>query len=76
MKTPPRRLLLPLGLAAAALVLWDTFLVYPFRLFVVFLHEISHGLAAVATGGRIVSIGLSFDEGGCASRAAAGPSSS
>ena len=61
MKTPPRRLLLPLALAAGSLVLWDTFVVYPFRLFVVFLHEISHGLAAVATGGRIVSIGLSFD---------------
>jgi hypothetical protein len=64
LKTPPRRLLLPLGLAAVCLLLWDTFLVYPFRLFVVFLHEISHGLAAVATGGRIVSIGLSVDEGG------------
>ena len=64
MKTPPRRLLLPLGLAAGALLLWGTFVVYPFRLFVVFLHEISHGLAAVATGGRIVSIGLSVDEGG------------
>jgi hypothetical protein len=45
-------------------VLWDTFLVYPFRIFVVFLHEISHGLAAVLTGGAIESIGLSFDEGG------------
>jgi Peptidase M50B-like len=63
-KTPPRRLLLPLGLGLVALLLWDTFVVYPFRLFVVFLHEISHGLAAVLTGGRIVSIGLSFDEGG------------
>ncbi len=58
------RLLLPLGIAAAALVLWDTFIVYPFRIFVVFLHEISHGLAAVVTGGAIESIGLSFDEGG------------
>jgi hypothetical protein len=64
MKTPPRRLVLPLALAGAALLLWDTFVVYPFRLFVVFLHEISHGLAAIATGGSIVSIGLSFDEGG------------
>jgi len=64
MKAPPRRLVLPLALAAAAMVLWGTFVVYPFRLFVVFLHEISHGLAAVATGGSIVSIGLSFDEGG------------
>ena len=64
MKAPPRRLVLPLALAAAAMVFWGTFVVYPFRLFVVFLHEISHGLAAVATGGSIVSIGLSFDEGG------------
>ena len=64
MKAPPRRLVLPLALAAAVLLLWGTFVVYPFRLFVVFLHEISHGLAAVATGGSIVSIGLSFDEGG------------
>jgi hypothetical protein len=58
------RLLLPLGIAAAALVLWDSFVVYPFRIFVVFLHEISHGLAAVLTGGAIESIGLSVDESG------------
>ena len=64
LKAPPRRLVLPLGLATLALLLWDTFAVYPFRLFVVFLHEISHGLAAVLTGGEVVSIGLGFDEGG------------
>ena len=63
-KAPPRRLVLPLSLAVLALLLWDTFAVYPFRLFVVLLHEISHGLAAVLTGGAIVSIGLRFDEGG------------
>jgi len=69
MRTPPRRLLLPLGLGLVAFLLWDTFVVYPVRLFVVFLHEISHGLAAVVTGGAIVSIGLSFDEGGvCVTR--------
>ena len=64
MKKPPRRLWLPLLLGLAALVLWNTFVAYPFRIFVVFLHEISHGLAAVLTGGRIVSIGLSVNEGG------------
>jgi hypothetical protein len=64
MRTPPRRLALPLLLGIAALLAWDTFLVYPFRLFVVLLHEVSHGLAAIATGGAIVSIGLTFDEGG------------
>jgi hypothetical protein len=56
--------LLPLAMAVVVLVLWDTFVVYPFRLFVVFLHETSHGVAAVLTGGAIESIGLSFDEGG------------
>jgi hypothetical protein len=51
-------------MAAVVLILWDTFVVYPFRVFVVFLHEISHGIAAVLSGGSIESIGLSFDEGG------------
>jgi hypothetical protein len=60
----PRRLLLPLGIAALALLLWDSLVAFPFRIFVVFLHEISHGLAAVVTGGAIESIDLRFDEGG------------
>ena len=64
MKKPPNRILLPLALGVAAVLLWDTVVAYPFRVFVVLLHEISHGLAAVLTGGRIVSIGLSVDEGG------------
>jgi len=68
-KKPPRRLVLPLALGVVAVLLWDTFVAYPFRLFVVLLHEISHGLAAVLTGGRIVSIGLGFAEGGvCVTR--------
>jgi hypothetical protein len=64
MKRPSERVLLPLLIGVAALVLWNTVVAYPFRVFVVFLHEISHGLAAVLTGGRIVSIGLSINEGG------------
>ena len=66
MKKPPRRLWLPLLLGVGAILLWDTFVVFPFRLFVVFLHEISHGLAAILTGGELVSIGLGFNEGGVA----------
>jgi hypothetical protein len=60
----PQRLVLPLLIGVTALVLWNTVVAYPFRVFVVLLHEISHGLAAVLTGGRIVSIGLSVNEGG------------
>jgi hypothetical protein len=65
-KRIPRRLWLPLLLGLGALLLWNTVVAYPFRIFVVFLHEISHGLAAVLTGGELVSIGLSHDEGGVA----------
>lgn len=45
-------------------LLWPTPIVYPLKVFVVFLHELSHGLMAVATGGRIESIGLDWREGG------------
>jgi len=63
------RLLLPLALAVVFVLLFDSIVVYPFRLFVVFLHEVGHGTAAVLTGGRIVSIGISPDEGGvCVTR--------
>ena len=44
--------------------LWDTWLVTPLILFVVMLHEVSHGLAAVATGGSIDRIVLTPDLGG------------
>lgn len=54
----------PVAIAMAAYLLWETPLLFPLRMFVVFLHELSHGLAAVATGGSIVSIELSSDEGG------------
>lgn len=59
-----KRLLGPLLLAAVVYAAWSTVFVWPLRLFVVLLHEVSHGLAAVATGGRIVSIELSPAEGG------------
>ena len=66
MKKPRRRLWLPLLLGLGAIVVWNTFVAYPFRVFVVFLHEISHGLAAILSGGELVSIGLSPNEGGVA----------
>jgi hypothetical protein len=40
-------------------LLWNTPFIYPLQVFVVFLHEISHGIAAVATGGSIQRITLS-----------------
>jgi hypothetical protein len=45
-------------------LLWDTVLVYPLKIFVVLLHEISHAVAAVATGGSIQHIVLDPRQGG------------
>lgn len=45
-------------------LLWNTQFVYPIKIFVVFMHEVSHGLAAVATGGRIVEIQINPQQGG------------
>jgi hypothetical protein len=50
-------------------VLWDTRIIYPLKIFVVFLHELSHGLAAIASGGSMVSIEISPNQGGvCTTR--------
>lgn len=63
-RSPTRGVWLPVLAALTALAFWDSPVVWPLRLFVVFLHELSHGLAAVATGGSIVRIELSPAEGG------------
>jgi hypothetical protein len=62
-----RRLTFVAGFAAyfAALwLLWATPVVYPLKIFVVLLHELSHALAGLATGGDIESIVLTPNEGG------------
>jgi hypothetical protein len=68
-----KRLLVPLLLALLVYAFWSTVFVWPLRLFVVLLHEVSHGLAAVLTGGRIVSIELSPREGGLCTTAGGWP---
>lgn len=45
-------------------LLWDTAFVYPLKIFVVLLHEVSHAVAAVATGGAIHRIVLDPHQGG------------
>ena len=44
--------------------LWDTLFVYPLKIFVVFMHEVSHGLAAIVTGGRVIEIQVNSEQGG------------
>ena len=63
-RSPSSTATLTLLTAVGVYLLWDTPVVYPLKILVVFLHEISHGLAAVATGGSIDRIELSAAQGG------------
>jgi len=62
------QLLLLLLATAITLVLWfipyTEYLVYPIRLFVTFIHESSHALVAVLTGGSVQSLTISMDTSG------------
>ena len=53
-----------IALTALVFVLWNTGAVLPLKIFVVFLHELSHGLAAILTGGRIEEMSISAQQGG------------
>lgn len=58
--------LLALALVGLWQVPWLGGLVYPFRVFGTFVHELSHGLAAIATGGDFVRFSVSPDLSGLA----------
>jgi len=53
-------------LTTVIFVLWDTDLIWPFRVLVVLFHEISHGAAAFLTGGALVELTFHGNEGGLA----------
>src|SRR3954469_3045648 len=54
--------------AAITIALWfipyASILAYPFRLFVTFIHEGGHALAAVLTGNSVVSLSVATDASG------------
>src|SRR5688500_2425405 len=62
------QLLLLLLATVITLVLWfmpfAEYLVYPIRLFVTFIHESSHALVAILTGGSVQSLTISMDGSG------------
>ena len=62
------QLMLLLLATAITLVLWflpyADYLVYPIRLFVTFIHESSHALIAVLTGGSVQSLTIASDGSG------------
>lgn len=51
-------------IALVSLLLWDTFILFPVKLIVVFLHELSHAIAAIITGGDLIAMNVGLDLGG------------
>lgn len=63
-KNKTTELVILLILLIISFFLWDTKFIYPIKLFVVMLHELSHALAALITGGKIISMDIGFNLGG------------
>lgn len=70
-----------LGIAGLALaivfIVWNVpqlnLLLFPFRLFVTFVHEAGHGLAAILSGGRFLSFTINANGSGFATTAGGNP---
>lgn len=51
-------ILIILSISIFSLLLWDSQIIYPVKIFVVLLHEISHAIAAIVSGGSVEKIFL------------------
>jgi hypothetical protein len=65
-KTPWLRLAILAAVAIAIAWIWDHWSLWPLKVVVVLFHELGHAIAAWATGGEVLEIGLSPREGGYA----------
>jgi len=59
-----KQIIILIILTILSFIFWNTIVVYPVKLFVVLLHELSHGLAAILTGGKIIKVEISYLIGG------------
>ena len=51
-------------LTMAVFVFWQTTALVPLKILIVFFHEASHAIASVVTGGEVLSLSISSDQGG------------
>lgn len=51
-------------LTASVFALWQTPALIPLKILIVFLHEASHAIATVVTGGDVISLDISANQGG------------
>jgi hypothetical protein len=60
------QILVLIPLVVLSFAFWNSIFIYPIKLFVVMLHEFSHGLAAILTGGSVSKIIIDERIGGMA----------
>ncbi len=51
-------------LTATVFACWQTAAIVPLKILIVFFHEASHAIATLLTGGEVVSLSVSADQGG------------
>ncbi|MDX8350021.1 M50 family metallopeptidase [Cognatiyoonia sp. IB215446] len=51
-------------LTVLVFALWQTPVVIPLKILIVFFHELSHAAATILTGGEVISLSVSADQGG------------
>ncbi|MEO0930928.1 MAG: M50 family metallopeptidase [Pseudomonadota bacterium] len=51
-------------LTALVFALWQTPVVDPLKILIVFFHELSHAIATILTGGEVISLSVSANQGG------------
>lgn len=51
-------------LTTLVFALWQTPVVVPLKILIVFFHEVSHAIATILTGGEVISLSISTNQGG------------
>ncbi len=68
-----RSILIAVAAIIIAIIIWNIpaldFILYPFRLFVTFIHETAHGLTAIITGGQLINLTVFSNGAGVATTA-------
>ena len=59
-----KNIIIVLVFSVASLFLWEHWIIYPFKLLVVLMHETGHALAALLTGGSVEGIEVNGRQGG------------
>ena len=59
-----QNIVLQFALMSAIFYLWSSPIMQPAKVMVVLFHEMSHGLMAILTGGKVIGISITADEGG------------